>query len=81
MATRYQQTLHPAVIVTVVTMILVVMLLIALRVTRRIARPWFAVAGALTYPLYLVHAYNGFVMFDRFGRVVNKWVLLSRRLR
>jgi len=75
-ATRYQQTLHPAVIVTVVTMILVVMLLIALRVTRRIARPWFAVAGALTYPLYLVHAYNGFVMFDRFGRVVNKWVLL-----
>lgn len=42
----------------------------------RIARPWFAVAGALTYPLYLVHAYNGFVMFDRFGRVVNKWVLL-----
>ena len=59
-----------------VTVIFIVATLIALRVTRRIGRPWFAVAGALTYPLYLVHAYNGFVLFNRLGGVLNRWVLL-----
>ena len=73
---RYHQALHPPVIVVVITVIFVVMTLIALRVTRRFGRPWFAVAGALTYPLYLVHAYNGFVLFNLFGSVLNRWVLL-----
>ncbi|HUZ27286.1 MAG TPA: acyltransferase [Streptosporangiaceae bacterium] len=74
---RYHQALHAPVIVAVVTVIFIVMTLIALRVTRRLGRPWFVVAGALTYPLYLVHAYNGFVLFNLFGRVVNRWVLLA----
>jgi peptidoglycan/LPS O-acetylase OafA/YrhL len=73
---RYHQALHPLVIVAVITVIFVVMTLIALRATRRLGRPWFAAAGALTYPLYLVHAYNGFVLFNLFGRAVNRWVLL-----
>ena len=73
---RYHQALHPPVIVAVITVIFIVTTLIALRITRRFGRPWFAVAGALTYPLYLVHAYNGFVLFNRFGGVVNRWVLL-----
>jgi peptidoglycan/LPS O-acetylase OafA/YrhL len=73
---RYHQALHPPVVVAVVTVIFLVTTLIALRVTRRFGRPWFAVAGALTYPLYLVHAYNGFVLFNLFGRVLNRWVLL-----
>jgi peptidoglycan/LPS O-acetylase OafA/YrhL len=73
---RYHQPLPSAVIAGVVTVIFVVMTLIALRVTRRLGRPWFAVAGALTYPLYLVHAYNGFVLFNLLGRAVNRWVLL-----
>jgi peptidoglycan/LPS O-acetylase OafA/YrhL len=75
-ASRYHQSLHSAVIAAVVTVIFVVMTLIALRVTRRLGRPWFAVAGALTYPLYLVHAYNGFVLINLLGRHVNRWVLL-----
>jgi peptidoglycan/LPS O-acetylase OafA/YrhL len=74
---RYHQALHIPVIVAVITVIFVVMTLIALRVTRRFGRPWFAVAGALTYPLYLMHAYNGFVLFNLFGGVVNRWVLLA----
>jgi peptidoglycan/LPS O-acetylase OafA/YrhL len=52
------------------------MTLIAFRVTRRLGRPWFAVAGALTYPLYLVHAYSGFVIINLIGRYLNRWVLL-----
>jgi peptidoglycan/LPS O-acetylase OafA/YrhL len=73
---RYHQALHPPVVVACITVIFIITTLIALRVTRRFGRPWFAVAGALTYPLYLVHAYNGFVLFNLFGRVVNRWVLL-----
>jgi peptidoglycan/LPS O-acetylase OafA/YrhL len=73
---RYHQPLHAPVIAVVITVIFVVMTLIALRVTRRLGRPWFAVAGALTYPLYLVHAYNGFVLFNLASRYVNRWVVL-----
>jgi peptidoglycan/LPS O-acetylase OafA/YrhL len=73
---RYHQVLHPQVIAAVITVIFILATLIALRVTRRFGRPWFALAGALTYPLYLVHAYNGFVLFNLFGGAVNRWVLL-----
>jgi peptidoglycan/LPS O-acetylase OafA/YrhL len=73
---RYHQVLHLPVVVSIITLIFVVMTLIAFRVTRRLGRPWFAFAGALTFPLYLVHAYNGFVLFNLFGGHVNRWVLL-----
>ena len=75
-ANRYHQTLHSPVIAAVITVIFIVMTLVAFRVTRRFGRPWFAVAGALTYPLYLVHAYNGFVIINLIGRYLNRWVLL-----
>jgi peptidoglycan/LPS O-acetylase OafA/YrhL len=75
-AGRYHQTLHSPVIAGVITVIFIVMTLIAFRVTRRLGRPWIAVAGALTYPLYLVHAYNGFVITNLIGRYLNRWVLL-----
>ncbi len=73
---RYHQTLHPAVIAAIITVIFVVMMLIALRLTRGLGRPWFAALGALTYPLYLLHAYTGFVLFNTLGGVLNRWVLL-----
>jgi peptidoglycan/LPS O-acetylase OafA/YrhL len=74
---RYHQTLHSSVIAIIITLIFVVMTLIALRATRRLGRPWFAVAGALTYPLYLVHAYNGFVIINLIGRYLDRWVVLA----
>jgi peptidoglycan/LPS O-acetylase OafA/YrhL len=74
---RYHQALHPAVIVAIITVIFIVMTLIAVRATRQLGRPWFAVAGALTYPLYLVHAYIGFVLFNRFGDGADRWVVLA----
>jgi peptidoglycan/LPS O-acetylase OafA/YrhL len=73
---RYHQPLHAAVVVAVITLIFAVMTLIALRVTRRLGRPWFAAAGALTYPLYLVHAYAGFVLISLLAPVVSRWVLV-----
>lgn len=76
-ADRYHQQLHSAVIAAVVTVIFIVMTLIALKVTRPLGRPWFAKAGALTYPLYLVHAYSGFVIINLIGRHLNRWLLLA----
>jgi peptidoglycan/LPS O-acetylase OafA/YrhL len=73
---RYHQPLHAPVVAGVITVIFAVMTLIALRVTRRLGRPWFAAAGALTYPLYLVHAYAGFVLISLLAPVVSRWVLV-----
>jgi peptidoglycan/LPS O-acetylase OafA/YrhL len=53
-----------------------VLTLVAFRVTQRWAYPWFAIVGALTYPLYLVHARLGFIVFHRIGPVVHRYVLL-----
>jgi peptidoglycan/LPS O-acetylase OafA/YrhL len=75
-ADRYHQALHSQAIAAVITVIFIVITLVALRVTRRAGRRWFAVAGALTYPLYLVHAYSGFVIINLIGSSLNRWVLL-----
>ncbi|GAB7051042.1 acyltransferase [Catenuloplanes indicus] len=73
---RYQAEFHTAVVVTVVLLVFVVMTLVALRVTRGVGRPWFAVAGSLTYPLYLIHDRVGVVLWNRLDDYVNRWVLL-----
>lgn len=59
---RYGTAFHPAVVVSMIAAIFVAMALVATHTTTRLGRPWFAVAGALTYPLYLLHAYNGFIV-------------------
>jgi peptidoglycan/LPS O-acetylase OafA/YrhL len=76
-AVRYHAALNLVVVVLVVGAAFVVMTFIALRLTGRLARPWFAVLGALTYPLYLVHDRAGAVLFSRLGGVVNRWALLG----
>ncbi|MEO3801126.1 acyltransferase [Nonomuraea sp. B1E8] len=73
---RYSVTYSHAVIIAVVVLLFLVMTLIALRATRGLGRPWLVTAGALTYPLYLLHAHVGFVIFTRVGDSVNKYVLL-----
>jgi peptidoglycan/LPS O-acetylase OafA/YrhL len=76
-AVRYHATLNLVVVLIVVGATFAVMTFIALRLTGRLARPWFAVLGALTYPLYLVHDRAGVVLFTRLGSVVNRWALLG----
>ncbi|GAA2214566.1 acyltransferase [Nonomuraea monospora] len=73
---RYHVTYSPAVITAVVVAIFLIMTFVALRVTHRLARPWLVTAGALTYPLYLLHAHVGFILFARLEGTVNKYVLL-----
>ena len=73
---RYDVTYSPVVITAVVVLIFLVMTFIALGVTRPLARPWLVTAGALTYPLYLLHAHVGFILFARLEGAFNKYVLL-----
>ncbi|QFY13104.1 acyltransferase family protein [Nonomuraea phyllanthi] len=73
---RYHTDIAAGVVVAVIVAIFVAMTLVALRVTHRLGRPWFAVAGALTYPLYLVHAHVGFILFTRLGDLAQPHLLL-----
>ncbi|MDX3322934.1 acyltransferase [Streptomyces sp. ME03-5684b] len=75
-ADRYGASPSPAVVIALVTAIFLVMAGITTGRTRRLARPWFAHLGALTYPLYLLHAYTGFVLFNRLRGGVEPHALL-----
>ncbi len=56
--------------------IFAVMILVALR-RLRIKGGWWATAlGGMSYPLYLLHDYIGFMLVGRYGQWLNRWVLL-----
>ncbi|MEV6282800.1 acyltransferase [Kribbella sp. NPDC051770] len=74
---RFQTPLHTPVVVAAIVLVFAVMIAVALRLTTRLARPWFVALGALTYPLYLIHAHIGFIIFERLGNAVNKYVLVG----
>ncbi|RSS79747.1 acyltransferase [Streptomyces sp. WAC06614] len=74
---RYDQAFSPVVIASVITVIFLVLAGIALGRTHRLGRPWFAKIGALTYPLYLLHAYIGFILLNQFHHKVDPYVLLA----
>jgi peptidoglycan/LPS O-acetylase OafA/YrhL len=80
-AERYATVFHPAVTISVIWAIFLVTMLIALKATAPLGRPWFSVAGSLTYPLYLVHAHIGFVLLAWIGPLVEpypamRWALV-----
>jgi peptidoglycan/LPS O-acetylase OafA/YrhL len=74
---RFHTAIQRPVAVVLIVLIFAVMLAVALRLTTRLARPWFVVPGALTYPLYLIHAHIGFIVFERMGDHVNKYLLVG----
>jgi peptidoglycan/LPS O-acetylase OafA/YrhL len=59
----------------IVAAFLLVVLATATGRLRRIGRPWMVAAGALTYPLYLIHQNVGYVLFLKLDDL-NRWVLL-----
>lgn len=74
---RYHTEIHRTAAVAIIVAIFAIMLAVALNLTHRLGRPWFAVLGALTYPLYLVHAHIGFIIFERLGDQVNHVLLVA----
>jgi peptidoglycan/LPS O-acetylase OafA/YrhL len=75
-AERYRTEFSLAVVLGVITAIFLVMGLVAVGATRALGRPWFAVAGDLTYPLYLVHAHLGFVLIGLLDDRIARWPLV-----
>jgi peptidoglycan/LPS O-acetylase OafA/YrhL len=73
---RYGTTIHRWAVIAIITAIFIVMTFVALRHSARFGRAWFAIFGALTYPLYLVHDRVGVVLFNRFGAHLNRWLVL-----
>jgi len=60
----------------VITVIFVVMLAVALGWLSWIRGRWLTVAGALTYPLYLIHWETGWVAIERLRAVLQPWAVL-----
>jgi peptidoglycan/LPS O-acetylase OafA/YrhL len=58
--------LNSGVVIGILTLFFLVMLLIALRRTGPIARYRWPLAGAISYPLYLLHQNIGYLVFNRF---------------
>ncbi|WP_072008676.1 acyltransferase family protein [Hymenobacter sp. IS2118] len=71
-------THSPIVIAAVVTLILGVFLLISLKKLQMKGGKTIAKAGVITYPLYLVHAYIGYIILQNIsvGIYINKYILL-----
>ena len=67
--------LNVTVAVAVVAVSMIVVVAVAFGVFARYGRPWMAVLGALTYPLYLLHDEISNVLFTRW-QSLNRWVLL-----
>jgi peptidoglycan/LPS O-acetylase OafA/YrhL len=59
-------SLNGGIVVGILTLFFLVMLLIALRRTGSIARYRWPLAGAISYPLYLLHQNMGYLIFNRF---------------
>ncbi len=71
----YDTAMNPYIVAALVTLFFVVMMLVALRRTGVIGRKRWLLAGVLTYPLYLLHQYIGFMVFNRAYPAVNAHLL------
>jgi peptidoglycan/LPS O-acetylase OafA/YrhL len=72
----YAQPFSLVVVAVLFTLFFVLFLLIIYRKINFGEAKWAAFAGALTYPLYLVHHNLGYLVFQRFGVYMDKHVLL-----
>lgn len=69
-------TLNSGIVTGILTVFFLVMLLIALRRTGSIANYRWPLAGAVTYPLYLLHQNVGYMVFNRLYPAINAHALL-----
>lgn len=73
---NYKTTLNSSIVASILTIFFLVMLLIALRRTGSIANYRWPLAGAISYPLYLLHQNIGYLVFNRLYPALNAHVLL-----
>jgi peptidoglycan/LPS O-acetylase OafA/YrhL len=73
---HYNTHMNSYVVAGAVTVFFVVMFLIAIRRTGAIGQSRWTVAGAITYPLYLLHQNIGFAVFNAAYPSISRHVLL-----
>lgn len=72
---HYEATLDRGVVIALVTLFFVTMLAVAIRRTGRAGQVRWTLAGALTYPLYLIHQNVGYMLFNWLHTSVDLHVL------
>ena len=77
LSTTYHMYMNPMVTTAVITVFFVLFGLIAIRKINFGSYSWLKWAGALTYPLYLLHCDMAFIAFHHLQGAVNKYVLLG----
>jgi peptidoglycan/LPS O-acetylase OafA/YrhL len=73
---QYHANLSRIATVGIISMFFGAMFLVALRATGPLARMRWLMAGAVTYPLYLLHQYIGYMIFNRAYPAISSHVLL-----
>lgn len=73
---HYHTIVNGYVVEAIISAFFVVMLLVSTRRTGVVGNMRWTVVGALTYPLYLIHQYIGFLIFNSTYPAVNPHVLL-----
>ena len=72
----YSVTFSPVIPMAVVALFFLIFTLILTNKFTFFRSTWVLKVGALTYPLYLVHQNVGFMLFNFFEGMVNKYILL-----
>lgn len=75
-ADSFKTGLNSSIVISILTAFFLVMLLIALRRTGSIARWRWPLAGAISYPLYLLHQNIGYLVFNHLYPAVSAHLLL-----
>jgi peptidoglycan/LPS O-acetylase OafA/YrhL len=75
LADNAMSTLNGGIVIAILTLFFLGMLLIALGRTGSIARYRWPLAGAISYPLYLLHENIGYLVFNHFYPTVNAHLL------
>lgn len=70
-------SVNPVIACAIVALGFALVWLIADGKLTRFARPSFATLGVLTYPLYLLHAVIGYIIFNALDGYLNRWLLLG----
>jgi peptidoglycan/LPS O-acetylase OafA/YrhL len=74
--TYYQTTVNTNIVFSIITLFFLGMLLVSLRRTGSLARHRWPLAGALSYPVYLLHQNIGYIIFNRFYPAIDPHALL-----
>ena len=76
-ATFFHDSFSVPITCGIIALFFLLFLLIAHRKLRLAGAAWLVWAGALTYPIYLLHHNMGYVAMQRLGGSTNKYVLLA----